>query len=310
MTVAAPNPPTIAARWHGGAQTPRTIVMHGTVSPCVPGGARSVARFFATEDNKTSAHYVRDPLETIRCVPDHTVAYHCGYNQDSIGYELCDPQAGSGARWSDKNHTAMLAGAARDVARLCLAYGIPAVKIGPVDLKAGKHGICGHADMTAAFHRSTHTDPGSNFPWGIFIGLVKAQITALRAASQPAPPKPAPAHLDPRAVAIRNDWREHGLIDTHALSAYRKTGDQPAADAIAANQPVIEDAMGDIYAHLTSKTTNQTRVRNLWREGGVIDNPLLSNIRSSGRQPAADAIAKHVPRIETAMRAIYNALGN
>lgn len=174
MTTAPPNPPMIPARWHGGAQTPKTIVIHGTVSPCALGGARAVAKFFATEDNKTSAHYVVDPGEVIQSVSDHVVAYHCGHNEDSIGIELCDPQAGSGARWGDKNHVAMLARAAELTARLCLAYDIPEIRVTPSALVAGKHGICGHVDMTNAFHQSTHTDPGPDFPWTDFIHQVKA----------------------------------------------------------------------------------------------------------------------------------------
>jgi len=188
VTVAPLNVPYIAARWHGGTQTPKVIVMHATVSPCEPGGERSVARFFATEDNKTSAHYVRDPLETIQCVRDHTVAYHCGHNQDSIGYELCDPQSGAGSRWSDKSHSLMLKGAAKDVARLCLLHSIPATKLGPAGLLAGRRGICGHVDMTNAYHASTHTDPGSAFPWATFIGLVKTEVAALREAAKPTAP--------------------------------------------------------------------------------------------------------------------------
>jgi len=178
---AAPTPPMIAARWKGGPQVPKVVVMHCTVSSCIPGAARAIARFFATENNKTSAHYVRDPHETIQSVPDHVVAYHCGHNQDSIGYELCDLQAGPDSRWSDKNHEDMLLGAAKDVAQLCLAYGIPIVRLSVADLKAGKGGICGHVDESNAFHGSTHTDPGPGFPWAHFMGLVRAAANALQA---------------------------------------------------------------------------------------------------------------------------------
>ncbi len=190
--VAPPNPPMIPARWHGGAQIPRTIVIHGTVSPCVPGGARSVANFFANRpaSSKTSAHYTVDPGEVIQSVGDHVVAYHCGHNQDSIGIELCDPQSGSGNRWADKNHAAMLARAAALTARLCLAYGIPATRVSPSALVAGKHGICGHADMSKAFKASTHTDPGPDFPWTDFIHQVKAEIAKLKEPAVKPPTKP------------------------------------------------------------------------------------------------------------------------
>jgi hypothetical protein len=40
-------------------------------------------------------------------------------------------------------------------------------------------GICGHADITAAFPQDhgTHTDPGANFPWSTFLGYVAGTST-------------------------------------------------------------------------------------------------------------------------------------
>ncbi len=176
----APTPPFIAARWHGGAQTPRLIVMHSTVSPCKPGQARATAQFFAREQNKTSAHYCVDPAEVIQCVGDHTVAYHCGYNQDSIGAEMCDyPDAKSKARWDDANHIAMEKRAARLVAELCLAYGIRPYFVGATGLKLGRKGVTTHAEMSKAFRRSTHWDPGA---WRRFrfMRRVRRQIKRIK----------------------------------------------------------------------------------------------------------------------------------
>ncbi|HET7388370.1 MAG TPA: hypothetical protein VFJ19_17085, partial [Nocardioidaceae bacterium] len=81
VSVAPPSPPFIAARHHGGHQTPRAIVMHGTVSPCDRGRARSIAAWWHGSGSPvTSAHYIVDPYQIVQCVGDHTVAYHCGYN--------------------------------------------------------------------------------------------------------------------------------------------------------------------------------------------------------------------------------------
>jgi N-acetyl-anhydromuramyl-L-alanine amidase AmpD len=33
-------------------------------------------------------------------------------------------------------------------------------------------GICGHVEVSQAFHLSTHTDPGPNFPWSQFMAVV------------------------------------------------------------------------------------------------------------------------------------------
>lgn len=186
-----PTPPYIAARWHGGAQSEiNFIVIHGTVSPTVDGGARSIARFFATEDNQTSAHYVVDPGEVIQCVYDHTIAYHCGHNANSIGVEMCDPVDGPAERWADEPHQEMLARTADLVRDLCDSYGIPKVKLTPAQLRAGQKGIVGHADVRDAWPRSTtHYDPGPAFPWGQFIALVRSGA-----------PAPAPSAATPICV--------------------------------------------------------------------------------------------------------------
>lgn len=180
MTVAPPSPPFIQARHYRDANiTPVAICMHGTVSHDDPGTARQIARMFATMDRVASAHYVRDPRETIQCVGDHDVAFHCGHNSGVIGYELCDEQAGPANRWFDEDSTAILKGAAKDVARLCAAYSIEPRRPSVAELKAkGPHGIYGHNDSRLAFGNTTHTDP-RDFPWDYFLKLVKAEYDLL-----------------------------------------------------------------------------------------------------------------------------------
>jgi len=176
-----PAPPFVAARWHGGAQTPRRIVMHSTVSPCVPGGEKNIAHFFATESTPTSAHYCVSPSGVVQMVGDHTVAYHCGYNQDSIGIELCDmPDANNIERWKDANHQAMLEHAVDLVARLCLAYSIRPWFVGVVGLKLGRGGVTTHANMSDAFKQSTHWDPGA-WPRKTFMKAVRARMKEIQA---------------------------------------------------------------------------------------------------------------------------------
>lgn len=181
------NVPYIAARWKGGTQNEiRRIVIHATVSPCVPGGARAVANFFARGTSRASAHYVRDPRETIQCVFDHTVAWHDGTNVNSIGYELCDPMSGPASRWFDSNHSQMLAGAAADIRAMCAAWGIPVRRLSPAQIRQGQKGICGHADMRDAFPGSTtHYDPGVEFPWSHFLELINNGRPGIPAPTRP-----------------------------------------------------------------------------------------------------------------------------
>jgi N-acetylmuramoyl-L-alanine amidase CwlA len=176
---AAPSPPMIAARWHGGPQTPRDIVMHSTVSPCREGQAQAVARYFAREDNKTSAHYCVDPGEVIQCVGDHTVAYHCGWNQDSIGVEMCEYPSWNLARWLTRPHRRLRHRTVRLVAELCLAYGIPPYYRGVKARLAGEHGVTTHRVMSLAYKRSTHWDPGA-WPRRAFMRAVRAEIVKIK----------------------------------------------------------------------------------------------------------------------------------
>lgn len=177
--IAPPSPPFVAARHYGGSQTPRLIVLHSTVSPCKPGGADTIARYFRIGSRVASAHYVVDPVKTVQMVGDHTVAFHCGYNEDSIGIEMCDMPDEDRTRWDDLNHQAMERRAALLTARLCLAYGIPVRYVDAKALAAGKKGITTHAEMSKAFHRSTHWDPGA---WRRvrFMTRVRARVLWLK----------------------------------------------------------------------------------------------------------------------------------
>ncbi len=188
MTITAPAPRHIPARWHGGHQALSPclrVVIHGTVSPCEPGGSVNVARYFQHAARPASAHYISDPTTTVQPVYDHTIAYHAPPNRDTLGYELCDPQTGPRRRWRDAAHRAMLDRAARDVARLCLAYDVPIRRVTWVGLRRGKRGICGHAAVSRAWRQTSHTDPGPGFPWRRFIRAVRREARLLKGDDMP-----------------------------------------------------------------------------------------------------------------------------
>lgn len=165
--------PFIQARQHGDEQgTISRIVIHGTVTPCARGRARGVANDFHTTSRDASAHYVVDPGEIVQCLREDVVGYHAPPNTGSIGVELCDPQKGAGSRWADADHEAMLALAAPLVRDIASRHGIPIRRLSAADLRAGKRGICGHVDVSNAFGKTDHIDPGSAFPWTHFLDLV------------------------------------------------------------------------------------------------------------------------------------------
>ena len=171
-------------------------VIHSTVSPCVPGGARNIARLIDQNhpNQGKSWQYVIDPAEVIQCVGDSFVAWHCGFNTHSLAYEMCDvpgpvpdDKPGSAAwkaakrawRWSRPNQIKMLNRTARLVARNSLAYDIPMRFVGVKGLLAGKRGITTHACMSKAFKKSTHWDPGF-WPKRTFVLLVRAHAVRIK----------------------------------------------------------------------------------------------------------------------------------
>lgn len=95
-----------------------------------------------------------------------------GGNPYSENAEMCAWARWTRAEWL--THDALLSHAAAWVRSRCLARGIPIVKLSPAEVKAGKAGVCGHADYTYGTGDGTHTDPGPNFPWDIVISRAKA----------------------------------------------------------------------------------------------------------------------------------------
>ena len=72
--------------------------------------------------------------------------------------------------------------AAGRVRELCERFDLPKQRLTVDELKAGKKGICGHIDVHLAFHQTSHSDPGPNFPWKEFLALVNGD-QALAAAA-------------------------------------------------------------------------------------------------------------------------------
>lgn len=159
------------------------IVIHATQGQEKPGSAlRSAQRFagIGQEAPQASAHYVIDPTEVIQCVHDDDIAWHCpGANRRGIGIEHCGLSEQTPEQWADENSQAELRQSAVLVAALCQRYGIPPIKLSPADIAAGTRGIAGHVDFTEAFQTpGGHRDPGPNFPWERYIGMVRLAMDA------------------------------------------------------------------------------------------------------------------------------------
>ena len=134
------------------------------------GAAEACAAWFASPVSEVSAHYCVDAETTIQCVREADIAWHArGGNTNSIGIELAG-YAGQQARdWNDDYSQAVLERAAALTAEVCDRYRIPVRRVRADGLVAGRRGITGHSDVSAAFRRSDHWDPGPAFPWNDFL---------------------------------------------------------------------------------------------------------------------------------------------
>jgi N-acetyl-anhydromuramyl-L-alanine amidase AmpD len=155
------------------------IVIHTMEAPEKPGTANQVAEWFANRGApkypapKASAHFCIDDKEIIQCVWEHDVAWHApGANHNGIGIELTGYAKQTEEEWKDNYSTSMLENAAKLCAVLSLRYNIPLMILKADQLIAKKRGFTTHAEVSLAFKKSNHTDPGPNFPWRHFLNLV------------------------------------------------------------------------------------------------------------------------------------------
>lgn len=144
------------------------VVIH-----CTQGAtAKGAAVWFTNPNSEGSANLVLDDDVCYRTVPDLRVPWAAQpLNTRGFHIELAGFVEWSREEWL--SHPAMLDRAAYKTALRCRLYGIPVRTVGPIGLRLGRKGVTGHADVSRAWRKSDHTDPGPNFPWDRFIDRVK-----------------------------------------------------------------------------------------------------------------------------------------
>lgn len=162
------------ARGDGGVRSQtQMVVIHATDNTA---SASDEASYASTRSDMTSAHFYADDGSVIQAVPTDHIAYGCypTGNYRSIQFELV------GKDWPDSQEIsdATLRRVAPVVFRVCNDWGIPIRKIGPDELRNGVKGICGHVDVTNAWHEGDHQDPGPAFPWDRFITLIQGDTVS------------------------------------------------------------------------------------------------------------------------------------
>lgn len=137
--------------------------------------AEDCAHMFATMGRVASAHVCIDADSEVRCVEDRDTAFAAPRaNARGLHAELAGFARQSREEWLDPYSMAVLTRAAGRFAVWCRVYNLPVRKLTPAQVRAGEKGICGHWDVTLAFPGSgSHTDPGKDFPWDVFIPMVE-----------------------------------------------------------------------------------------------------------------------------------------
>lgn len=163
----------------GGKRPIRGICIHDMEAPEKDKTAENVAKYFQSPQAGGSAHLCVDSDSVVQCVWDNNVAHAApGANHDMIHIELAGYAKQTADEWMDPYSVAMLTLAADVTAQYCLKYDIPVKHLSNTELKNGDRGVVGHYQVTEVYKRSTHTDPGKNFPWEFFFERVSGRVIA------------------------------------------------------------------------------------------------------------------------------------
>lgn len=157
---------------------PLWIVVHDMEAGEHSDRAENTAEYFRTmsDGRVVSAHYCADNNSVVQCVRLGDVAYTVGNtagNYRGINWEFAGFARQTRAQWLDAFGLAMFRQAAPIIRADAAKYGIPIARCSIDDLKARRKGITSHNDLRLAYGGTTHTDPGPNFPWDVFMQIIQ-----------------------------------------------------------------------------------------------------------------------------------------
>lgn len=135
--------------------------------------AQSLEGYLDGPNVEASYHKLIDDNEVITYLADETQAAWAMLSGNHCSVQLCLTGFAAWPRSEWLAHDHMLHLGAEVAAQWCTRYGIPPKKLTPTQVGADWWGICGHWDWTLGKRDGTHTDPGANFPWDVFIQYVR-----------------------------------------------------------------------------------------------------------------------------------------
>jgi lysozyme family protein len=152
------------------------VVLHTAECGETSTAAEAVAGYLVSTD-AASAHFVVDNDSTVQQVPLGYVAGAApGANDQGVQIEMCGRAAQTPEQWADAYSIDMLKRASTLVAQVCERLDVPPIFVDAAGLIRGERGVTTHAEVSKAFKRSTHTDPGKHFPMATFLAAVRSKM--------------------------------------------------------------------------------------------------------------------------------------
>ena len=178
-TAVAANVLDWSARFTFGRPRPthqiRNIIIHVTVN--APGTPAENVAEYQLNTRSGSYHELTDTSikHLIENTPDWLTWSSGNYGND-VGWHRSFVMWGTETRAQWLKYDAMLREAAKRDAEKCVQFNIPPVKLTAADLRAGKRGFAGHLETGQAWGGTDHVDPGTGFPWDVYLGYVREYI--------------------------------------------------------------------------------------------------------------------------------------
>ena len=175
-TAVAANVLDWSARFIFGKPRPthqiKNIIIHVTVN--APGTPAENVANYQISSQSGSYHELTDT--TIKHLIENTddwFTWSSGNYGNDVGLHRSFVLWGTETRVQWLQYDRMLREAAKRDAEWCRKYNIPPVKLSAADLRAGKKGFAGHLETGQAWGGTDHVDPGTGFPWDIYLGYVR-----------------------------------------------------------------------------------------------------------------------------------------
>lgn len=155
----------------------RGVCVHDSEGGELPTSPEALSGFISsprTEFNLASYHYITDTDSIIIEAPENRIAYSAG-GGNIEWVHICIPGKANQTReqWLDTNSRAFIKQCAKFIVDQYRKYGFPLIKLTAAEVLEGRKGYCSHWDISRAYHKSTHTDPGVNFPWDVLDQDIK-----------------------------------------------------------------------------------------------------------------------------------------